>query len=59
MDALLLSQYEALQVISPDGKAGVSLITQEASLPFSARFVNIWYDGRQTPSVLRVPSALV
>lgn len=42
LDYLLLSQYEALQLISPDGKAGVSLITQEAALPLRPRFVKIW-----------------
>ena len=47
LDDLLSSQYEALQLISPDGKAGVSLITQEATLPLSPRFVKIWYGGRQ------------
>jgi hypothetical protein len=44
LDALLLSQYEALQLISLDGKSGISLTTQEAALPFRPRFVDIWYD---------------
>jgi hypothetical protein len=60
LDGLLSSQYEALQLISPDGKAGVCLTTQEAALPFSPRCVNIWYYGSQNhpqPDFLASPSA--
>lgn len=53
LDDLVLSQYEALQLMSPDGKAGVSLITQEAALPLRPRFVKIWHGSGQNPSRMK------